>query len=71
MATSCSAAGANCGTISDGCGGTLDCGSCSGVCDNGVCCTPETCISLGKSCGSYSDGCGGTLNCGNTCSVFI
>lgn len=28
-ATTCEARGKNCGTISDGCGGTLDCGTCS------------------------------------------
>ena len=32
--TTCAAAGANCGTIADGCGGTLDCGTCT---------LPETC----------------------------
>ncbi len=35
--TSCSAQGKNCGTISDGCGGTLSCGSCTSpsVCGGG------------------------------------
>src|SRR5262249_25371864 len=32
--TTCAAAGKNCGSISDGCGGTLNCGSCT---------APETC----------------------------
>ncbi len=60
----------NCGTVSDGCGGTLDCGTCpSGeTCTNNVCtggCTPVTCSYLGMNCGTTADGCGGTLNCGN------
>jgi hypothetical protein len=42
-----------CGTKSDGCGGTLDCGAC---------CTPATCQA--GECGSKPNGCGGTLNCG-------
>jgi chitodextrinase len=73
-ATTCSAQGKNCGSISDGCGGTLSCGSCTSpatcggagtanVC--GTACTPATCSSLGDNCGSVSDGCGGTLNCGS------
>src|SRR5207302_949588 len=32
--TTCSAQGKNCGSLSDGCGGTLSCGSCS---------SPQTC----------------------------
>lgn len=72
----CSSLGYNCGTWSDGCGGTLNCGSCSGsqICASGTCvttCTPETCSSLGYTCGSASDGCGGTLNCGTCGSGFI
>jgi len=65
--------------MSDGCTGTLNCGSCTSpqTCGGGgtanVCgCTPTTCAAQGKNCGSISDGCGGTLNCGtctnpNTC----
>jgi peptidoglycan/xylan/chitin deacetylase (PgdA/CDA1 family) len=68
--TTCSAQGKNCGSISDGCGGTLNCGACpsgqtcssANVCQ--VSCTPTTCSAQGKNCGSISDGCGGTLNCG-------
>ena len=69
----CSSLGYTCGTASDGCGGTLNCGTCSSgqTCNaSGQCvasCTPATCASLGKSCGSWLDTCGGTLNCG-TCS---
>jgi len=61
----------NCGTMNDGCGGTLNCGSCPAgqTCTNNTCtlpCTPNTCASLGKNCGTVGDGCGGALNCG-TC----
>ena len=67
--TTCSAQGKNCGSISDGCGGTLGCGTCGSgqTCSNNVCtaaCTPKTCSGLGFNCGSASDGCGGTINCG-------
>ncbi len=71
--TTCGDLGFDCGLAPDGCGGTLDCGTCTGgdSCGGGgtanVCgCTPDTCGSLGFDCGSVSDGCGGTLNCG-TC----
>ncbi|HSQ67924.1 MAG TPA: hypothetical protein VLM85_32160 [Polyangiaceae bacterium] len=72
--TTCAAQGKNCGTISDGCGGTLSCGTCTSpqTCGGGgtpnVCgtCTPTSCTAQGKNCGTISDGCGGTLSCG-TC----
>jgi alpha-tubulin suppressor-like RCC1 family protein len=72
--TTCAAHGFNCGTISDGCGGTLNCGTCPApsicggnpsapnVCETG--CTPVTCTARGFNCGAISDGCGGFLNCG-------
>ena len=41
-----------CGTVSDGCGGTLDCGSPKTQCDV-------------NECGMVSDGCGSTLDCGS------
>jgi chitodextrinase len=72
--TTCSAQGKNCGSISNGCGGTLGCGSCTSpaVCGGagvanvcGTSCTPTTCSAQGKNCGSISDGCGGTLSCGS------
>jgi hypothetical protein len=74
--TTCAAQGKNCGSISDGCGGTLPCGSCTSpqtcggggvanVCGGGSSCTPTTCAAQGKNCGSISDGCGGTLTCGS------
>src|SRR5262245_15932103 len=66
--TTCAAQGKNCGTIPDGCGGTLTCGVCTApnVCVANVCgvCTPTTCAALGKNCGTVPDGCGGTLTCG-------
>ena len=70
--TTCNNAGATCGTASDGCGGTLNCGSCpSGqVCTNNNCysatCQAFTCGP--NSCGCSGDGCGGTLCCGG-CAV--
>jgi hypothetical protein len=68
----CAQLGAVCGSASDGCGGTLACGTCptGQTCNSSnQCvgtCTPTTCAQLGAVCGSASDGCGGTLACG-TC----
>ena len=66
--TTCSALGYTCGSASDGCGNTLNCGTCSsGTCTSNKCvCAAKTCSSLGYTCGTATDGCGGTLNCG-TC----
>lgn len=74
--TTCAEKGADCGSIPDGCGGSLNCGSCASpstcggggtpnVCGTSNTCVPKTCASLEKNCGSVSDGCGGTLNCGS------
>jgi hypothetical protein len=70
--TTCAAQGANCDSISDGCLGTLSCGSCTSpqTCGGGgaanVCgCTALTCAAAGANCGSMSDGCGNTLDCGS------
>jgi peptidoglycan/xylan/chitin deacetylase (PgdA/CDA1 family) len=67
--TTCAAKGKNCGSISDGCGKTLSCGSCGTgqSCNNNVCqaCTPTTCAAQGKTCGTISDGCGNSLSCGS------
>jgi hypothetical protein len=72
--TTCAAQGKNCGQISDGCGGTLTCGSCTApqTCGGGgvtnVCdCTPTTCAAAGAECGAIADGCGDTLTCPDTC----
>jgi len=61
--TTCEAAGAECGEIDDGCGGTLDCGGCSdGVaCVAGSCgCAPDAAEpndvpAMGFSLGAFSD----------------
>jgi hypothetical protein len=65
--STCQSNGYECGTTSDGCGGSLSCGSCATgqVCQGGQCCLPKTCTA-GVSCGTQSDGCGGTITCG-TC----
>jgi hypothetical protein len=47
--TTCAAVGANCGMIADGCGGTLDCGTCT---------LPETCGG-----GGTPNVCGTTIQC--------
>lgn len=64
----CDDLGAECGTRDDGCGGTIECGSCdqpNASCNDGTCeCTPDTCDDIGAQCGQPSDGCGGTLECG-------
>jgi hypothetical protein len=77
----CMELGANCGFVSDGCGGIQNCGACvaPASCGGGgtanVCgstCALRTCASAGATCGTIGDGCGGTLDCGtctsgNTC----
>lgn len=71
----CSGLGATCGAIADGCGGLLDCGTCTapdtcgggGVANQcGSNCTRTNCGAQGANCGVIADGCGGTLDCG-TC----
>ncbi len=73
----CAAQNIFCGMAGDGCGATLDCGSCvspntcggggkAGVCGAPVC-TPSTCAAQGIACGPAGDGCGGMLQCGNPC----
>lgn len=69
------ACGDLCGSISDGCGGVIQCATCTapevcGVkvashCDS-VVCRPRTCASLDATCGKIADGCGAELDCG-TC----
>jgi N-acetylneuraminic acid mutarotase len=73
----CAQLGASCGPAADGCGGLLNCGSCTppascgGTGVSGVCgtppspCVPKTCASLGQTCGVAGDSCGGSLNCGS------
>jgi hypothetical protein len=63
-------AGATCGSADDGCGHTVQCGSCfsNQVCTAGACCTPDITCKPGQ-CGAIDDGCGGMklcpTNCGN------
>lgn len=63
-----------CGTVSDGCGGLVNCpttcansyDTCGGGGMSNVCgCTATTCMKLGKDCGSVGDGCAGMLMCGS------
>ncbi len=72
----CAEADANCGPVGDGCGGTVDCGTCTlpEVCGGGgkpsTCgrspCIPKTCVGQGISCGPAPDGCGGLIpSCGS------
>ncbi len=63
--TTCSELGRNCGTVSNGCGGTLTCGSYGGGCQTGYSCAANgTCVKdcvpncAGKQCGD--NGCGGS-----------
>jgi hypothetical protein len=70
----CAEQNISCGPAGDGCGGQLDCGTCTapqtcgggGV--HGQCgapsCTPRTCQQAGANCGPVADGCGGILSCG-------
>lgn len=69
----CDDVGAECGSIPDGCGGKLSCGTCStgSQCGGGgqnVCgtdpCQPKTCVQLDASCGFVSDGCSEAIDCG-------
>jgi hypothetical protein len=75
--TTCAAEGKNCGTIDDGCGRRINCGSCAApqTCGGGgienACgspgrdCVPTTCAAEGKNCGTIDDGCGRRINCGS------
>jgi hypothetical protein len=64
-----------CGKISDGCGGTIDCGgcylpqTCGGGGTPGQCgCPARTCSDTGANCGLVSNGCGLLMDCG-TCAA--
>lgn len=73
--TTCLAQGVTCGPILDGCGGTLDCGSCSApqTCGGGgapgVCgCTDESqSITCANRCGTVFNNCGRAVDCGPCC----
>ncbi|WP_174464801.1 hypothetical protein [Myxococcus sp. CA039A] len=70
--TTCQAQGKNCGALADGCGGTLNCGTCpsgqscgAGGVANVCACTPipQATACNGK-CGLVPNGCNGSWNCG-------
>src|SRR5262245_47840134 len=66
----CEQAGAECGAVSDGCGGVLACGTCAGgeVCssDTRRCeATSAVCERGGLSCGLVLDACGVGVGCGS------
>ena len=76
----CVGMGANCGPVADGCGGILDCGSCTAPASCGGGGTPNkcgsnckqtTCGAKGANCGTIADGCGGTLDCGSCASPAV
>jgi hypothetical protein len=69
----CAGVGATCGPVADGCGGLLQCGTCTppascgggGVANQcGSVCKQTSCGAKGANCGVIADGCGGTLTCG-------
>lgn len=73
----CQSEGKNCGSMPDGCGQVIECGSCTApeVCGGGganICgagtCVPTSCAAEGKNCGTISDNCSDVLSCG-TCSA--
>jgi len=72
----CAQQGIDCGQAGDGCGKSIQCGSCKGTqsCGGagspGKCggiggCNPQTCKQLGFDCGINGDGCGGVVDCGS------
>jgi hypothetical protein len=60
--TTCAEQGTNCGSIPDGCGGTLDCGTCPLA---GQPCTDNVCGPCVENCGDKR--CGADNACGGTC----
>src|ERR1019366_1240412 len=66
--TTCAAQGRNCGTISDGCGGTLSCGTCAtGTCGGGgvanVCGASTACGDVVSAACCSNGTCSGGLVC--------
>lgn len=66
----CATLGWVCGKGDDGCGGTLECGTCDGgTCDPNAhtcsCVPSKTCSSLGYTCGTYTDSCKSHETCGS------
>ncbi len=73
----CAQVEAECGTVPDGCDGTIDCGECTDglTCGGGgpnVCgtnaCVPKTCVQAGAQCGWVSDECSLAIECGGCAS---
>src|SRR5688572_14395769 len=68
-AKSCQELGKSCGSVPNGCGVNVQCGTCPApsICSstNTCGCTPTTCQAQGKNCGTIPDGCGSTLTCGS------
>jgi hypothetical protein len=74
LITDCAEAGAECGLVGNGCGGTLDCGGCEsgqfcGLNAPQLCGAPPECVPVAAAevcvaqCGFISDGCGGAVDC--------
>ena len=65
----CADLGATCGSVSDGCGGMLDCGCaigevcCDGACVTGVCCVNRDCGPSGNTCTDHECFCGTGPRC--------
>ena len=60
---------AECGSVSDGCGGHINCWRSCGsgeTCSGNRCvCHPRSCSDRNAECGTIDDGCGGRPNCGS------
>jgi hypothetical protein len=83
----CAQQGFGCGVVPDGCGGLLQCGSCTPplTCGGGgtafVCgddagsapppCKPKSCAEADAACGVADDGCGGQLDCSVFCGTWL
>ncbi len=59
VATTCSLLGYNCGNWSDGCGGTISCGSLNGECASGYSCSSGVCTVISTGGGDTGGGGGG------------
>ncbi len=80
----CLSLGFTCGAAGDGCGNTIQCGTCTApqacgaggtpsVCGDSTPCIPLTCAQIaggdgGATCGQQGDGCGNVIQCG-TCTL--
>jgi hypothetical protein len=72
----CQRLGYTCGQTGNGCGGMIDCGTCSAnetcggggkfsVCGGSGPCKPKSCSDLKATCGPQGDGCGNVIQCGS------